>query len=336
MVTEDISCQTDFQDDVCRTKYNESDPLICALKKHIQSLERQLDEKQIIIESLFKTIQTFSYNNTVANSNHKFDRVSLQNTNSSHGEMKIIDNNLNQIDDIRHCISNDNLKKISETKDNQSMISNKTIDGSESIPTTESDKVIDKDVSKQTDERTNNSERTNIVTPPKSKQKKTVVIVGDSIVRNVPSRSLNQSLKDYFSVVKSFPGATTQDMKDYIKPTVARKPDQIILHTGTNDLKSSQSPTEIANDIINLAKSMKSNGTEVSISSLIPRGDRLSEKGKKVNEVLQEKCTAENLAFILHKNINSKLDLFPDKLHPNKKGQGILKGNFKRFINEYV
>ena len=31
------------------------------------------------------------------------------------------------------------------------------------------------------------------------------------------------------------------------------------------------------------------------------------------------------LCFLLYKNINSKLDLFPDKLHHNKKGQGILK-----------
>ena len=66
----------------------------------------------------------------------------------------------------------------------------------------------------------------------------------------------------------------------------------------------------------------------MSISSLIPRGDRLSEKGKKVNKELEEKSTAENFAFIVHKNINSKLDLFPNKLRPNKKGQGILKGNF--------
>ena len=73
----------------------------------------------------------------------------------------------------------------------------------------------------------------------------------------------------------------------------------------------------------------------MSISFLITRGDRLSEKGKNVNKELQ-KCTAENFAFILHKNINSKLDLFPDKLHPNKKVQGILKGYFRKFINEYV
>ena len=52
-------------------------------------------------------------------------------------------------------------------------------------------------------------------------------------------------------------------------------------------------------------------------------------KEKKVNKQSQEKCT-ENFAFILHENINSKLDLFPDKLHSSKKGQDILKENSKR------
>ena len=58
---------------------------------------------------------------------------------------------------------------------------------------------------------------------------------------------------------------------------------------------------------------------DFSISSLIPRGHRLSEKGIKVNKELQENCAAENFPLIFHKNINSKLDLFLDKLHPNKK-----------------
>ena len=37
----------------------------------------------------------------------------------------------------------------------------------------------------------------------------------------------------------------------------------------------------IANEIISLAKNIKISGTEMSLSSLIPRGDRLSEKGRK-------------------------------------------------------
>ena len=41
-------------------------------------------------------------------------------------------------------------------------------------------------------------------------------------------------------VVKSFPGSTTQDMIDYIKPIIARQLGMVILYTGTNDLKSKQ------------------------------------------------------------------------------------------------
>ena len=98
--------------------------------------------------------------------------------------------------------------------------------------------------------------------PTEKTKKKTVVIVGDSIVRHVPSCSLNQSLKEYFSVVKSFPGTTAKDMKDYIKPAIARKLDMVILQTGTDDLKSNQNPSDIANDIISLAKNIKMNGSK--------------------------------------------------------------------------
>ena len=91
----------------------------------------------------------------------------------------------------------------------------------------------------------------------------------------------------------------------------------VIFHAGTNDLKSNQNSLDIANEIMNLVKNIKISGTEVSISSLILRGDRLSEKGKKVNKELQEKSNAKNFAFIVHKNMNSKLDLFADKLNPN-------------------
>ena len=204
-------------------------------------------------------------------------------------------------------------------------------------PNTVDDKIPENDTKEQIIESSRHHlDLKNDLTPTEKTKKKADIIVGDSIVRNVPSRSLTQSLKECFSIVKSFPLVATQHMKNYIKSTIARKPDMVILYTVTNDLKSNQNPSDIANEIINLAKNVKISGTEVSISSLIPRGDRLSEKGKKVKKELEEKCTAENFAFIVHKNINSKLDLFPDKLHPNKKGQGILKGNFRKFINEYV
>ena len=70
-------------------------------------------------------------------------------------------------------------------------------------------------------------------------------------------------------------------MRDYIKPTMARKPDMIVLHTGTNDLKRNKTPSDIASEIIQLAKSIKTNGIEVAVSSVTPRGDKLAEKAKK-------------------------------------------------------
>ena len=46
-------------------------------------------------------------------------------------------------------------------------------------------------------------------------------------------------------------------MKSYVIPTVEQKPDNIILHTGTNDLKNIDTPEEITMGILNLAMTSK-------------------------------------------------------------------------------
>ena len=97
-MTNDTSCQTDFQSEIGRPRYNDSDHLISALNKHIKSLEKQLDEKQIIIETLPQNIHNCSNNNIVANSNHKADKGSFENLNS-HEKSKMISNKSNQSDD---------------------------------------------------------------------------------------------------------------------------------------------------------------------------------------------------------------------------------------------
>ena len=97
-VTNDISCQTDFQSEIGRPRYNDADHLIPALNKHVKSLEKQLDEKQRIIETLLQNIHNCSNNNIVANSNHKADKGSFENLNS-HEKSKMISNKSNQSDD---------------------------------------------------------------------------------------------------------------------------------------------------------------------------------------------------------------------------------------------
>ena len=43
------------------------------------------------------------------------------------------------------------------------------------------------------------------------------------------------SKKNYIKI-KTNPGATTEDIIDYIKPSIRKKPDFLLVHSGTNDL----------------------------------------------------------------------------------------------------
>ena len=188
VVTNDTSCQTDFQSEIGRPRYNDSDHLISALNKHIKSLEKQLDEKQIIIETLLQNIHNCSNNNIVANSNHKADKGSFENLNS-HEKSKVISNKSNQADDDSQN-NIDSHKRISETKDEQSMTLEKRTD--KSSPTPIGDKIPEKETKEQLIESSrHNSDKKNEITPTEKTKIKTIVIVGDSIFRNVPSRSLN-------------------------------------------------------------------------------------------------------------------------------------------------
>ena len=85
------------------------------------------------------------------------------------------------------------------------------------------------------------------------KWKPNVTFLGDSIVKDVEGRRIQHSLKiQQRMTVKSFLGATTEDMNHYAIPTMKKKPGMLILHVGTNDLKSGQIPCVIAGTIHNL------------------------------------------------------------------------------------
>ena len=146
-MTNDTSCQTDFLSEIGRPRYNEEDHLISALNKHIKSLQKQLNEKQIIIETLLQNIQNCSYNNIVAISNHKADKVSFEILKSPHEKSKMISNKSNQVDNENYKNNNDNQKRISEAKDEQSITLDKRIDKSSPAPV--GDKIPEKETKEQ-------------------------------------------------------------------------------------------------------------------------------------------------------------------------------------------
>ena len=69
-------------------------------------------------------------------------------------------------------------------------------------------------------------------------------------------------------MVKAFPGATVEDMFDYIKPTIKHHPEEIILHVGTNDLKNSDA-RKVAERIVDLGDFIEAESlnTKVTISN---------------------------------------------------------------------
>ena len=112
------------------------------------------------------------------------------------------------------------------------------------------------------------------------KRNNDVYIVGDSMLNGLDERKMkkgNGNVK-----VRAHPGATVTDMLDYLKP-ISRKQSShlILLHTGTNDIKS-QTPVEILGNF-ERAKDMiadESPETRSVISSLILRNDNIELNSK--------------------------------------------------------
>lgn len=152
-------------------------------------------------------------------------------------------------------------------------------------------------------------------------KKSVTCIIGDSMLKDIKGWQLNKSLNKDFVVVKSFSGATTDCMEHYVKPTLTMQPNNIILHVGTNDLKSEATASKIAKKIFNIAKICHSeSNAKITVSGIILRDDNLNDKAKAVNDILQKKCNNSNsIDFLDHSNIDNTL-LNHSKLHLNKFG----------------
>ena len=124
-----------------------------------------------------------------------------------------------------------------------------------------------------------------------SRSNEETIIIGDSIIKGLRRDLLSRAAKRRVTV-RSFPGATTTDMKHYLQLCVELNPKMIILHTGTNDLKSSTSPREVAEKIVDLGNMITSRSpdTQLTISSLTTRLDEDS-LTKKVQSTLSYATT---------------------------------------------
>ena len=159
---------------------------------------------------------------------------------------------------------------------------------------------------------------------------KSISILGDSIVKHIKPHKLKHKLKNNRLYVKSFPGATVQDMQDYAKPILRKKPDTVIYHAGTNDL-ASKNVTETIDEIRMQLTNIKKSGIRVLASSLTVRNDKLDTKRKEVNHLLKTLCTEEDIEFIDNENVTLE-HICNDGVHLNFKGVILLGNNYLNAI----
>ena len=81
--------------------------------------------------------------------------------------------------------------------------------------------------------------------------KKDIVIIGDSMIKYINARETSRSSS---VKIRSHPGATTEDLIDYVKPTARKKPKMMIIHSGTNDITNKVNTLQKIREVINAIK----------------------------------------------------------------------------------
>ena len=149
----------------------------------------------------------------------------------------------------------------------------------------------------------------------------TTLILGDSMISGVNERGLT----NYNGKVSCQPGATIQDMYDYSKPLLKKKPDNIIIHVSTNDAPFKPAD-KIVYELINLRSHIEQSlpSCKVFISCPIFRTDH-----KLANSTIRQ--VNSKLKLLNRVIVNDTIDatcLGKKGLHLNKEGSRRLAKNF--------
>ena len=162
---------------------------------------------------------------------------------------------------------------------------------------------------------------------------KRVFIVGDSIIEHINGYEISGKLENCKVFVRPCHGATIRCLEDHVKPVLRENPDEIIFHIGTNDLPSGKGNKDIAEAIINLAISVKTQLRGVSISGITVRKDKHQNKVQEINDQLRDLCQANNINFIDHSKSIKPQPLNKSRLHLTRTGTSTLSTTFVRKIS---
>ena len=150
-----------------------------------------------------------------------------------------------------------------------------------------------------------------------------IEIIGDSLLNDIHERGMNKD-ENIKVKIRKYPGASSIDILDHIKPSLRKAQEQIIIHAGTNDISNNTNYLKNVKKIVKLVKETCKD-TKLSFSSVICRSDvkDIADTINTTNSHLQNYCKQQNVGFIDSGNIK-KSDLNPKGLHLHERGSSKL------------
>ena len=149
-------------------------------------------------------------------------------------------------------------------------------------------------------------------------KKKTVLIVGDSMLNGIEESKLS---KTRHIRLHPIPGGKTDDIKENSNDLLHEELQKVIIHAGTNNAMT-DTPKEIIEKLISLKHQIESilPKCEVPISNLIMRMDE--PKAAKINEEVNRIIKSASINFVENSNMKGK-QLGKCDLHLNIQGNKI-------------
>ena len=140
-------------------------------------------------------------------------------------------------------------------------------------------------------------------------------------------------------IVKVWPlfSAKSTAMKHYVKQAKRDFDSNLYtLHIKINDLSLEDSPETITEQVIETAEYLKTETNNVVVSTIIARGEKYREKGKRLSTLLNEVCNEKEITIINHSNINPKRNLNWSKLHCNNYYRSVFVRNIRSFFSDSI
>ena len=134
--------------------------------------------------------------------------------------------------------------------------------------------------------------------------------------------------------IRPNPGASTHDLIDYVKLAMRKKPNTMVIHTGTNDIQQKINTTKMVKKLVKVMKEIDSEKeTEIIFSGLIQRDDHdFRDQIEEVNGKLERYCESKGYRFVENSNIDGGF-LNCSKFDQNQKGAALFSRNIANVLN---